>query len=97
VAGAGEIARRLTASGRETGRVSPKAVERRLANVRQRLGLAADVPFGGSGAGLEVRDAARRLVDLALRTGTVGPADLALLEAPGTPSAAAASPNPRRR
>ena len=41
VASAGEIARRLTASGQEQGRVSQKAVERRLANVRQRLGIGA--------------------------------------------------------
>jgi hypothetical protein len=80
VTAAGEIARRLTASGRESGRVSAKAVERRLANVRQRLGIGGADPFGGSAAGLEVRDAARQLVDLLLRTGTVTRDDLALLE-----------------
>lgn len=84
VASAGEIARRLNGSGRETGRVSQKAVERRLANVRQRLGLGAEDPFGGSAAGLEVRDAARLLVDLVLRTGTVTRHDLALLD-PASP------------
>lgn len=83
VAAAGDIARRLTASGREDGRVSAKAVERRLANVRQRLGIGAADPYGGSAAGLEVRDAARQLVDLLLRTGTVTRRDLALLEPVG--------------
>ncbi|HVH21510.1 MAG TPA: hypothetical protein VNA11_03545 [Pseudonocardia sp.] len=80
VASAGEIARRLTSSGQERGRVSQKAVERRLANARQRLGIGAADPFGGSAAGLELRDAARVLVDLVLRTGTVTRADLALLD-----------------
>ena len=80
VAAAGDIARRLSASGREDGRVSAKAVERRLANVRQRLGVGAADPYGGSAEGVEMRDAARQLVDLVLRTGTVTRADLALLE-----------------
>ena len=80
VAAAGEIARRLTASGREDGRVSAKAVERRLANLRHRLGIGGAHPDGGSAEGLEVRDAARRLVELVLRTGTVTRDDLALLE-----------------
>jgi hypothetical protein len=80
VASAGDIARRLTASGQEQGRVSQKAIERRLANVRQRLGIGAEDPFGGSAAGLELRDASRVLVDLVLRTGTVTRADLALLD-----------------
>ena len=85
VAAAGEIARRLNTSGREQARVTPKAVERRLANVRVRLGIGPDNPFGGSAAGLEVRDASRQLVDLVLRTGTVTTADLALLDPPAVP------------
>ena len=80
VAAAGDIARRLTGSGRESGRVSAKAVERRLANVRHRLGIGGTDPDGGSAEGLEVRDATRQLVELLLRTGTVTRADLALLE-----------------
>jgi hypothetical protein len=60
--------------------VTAKAVERRLANVRRKLGIGAADAYGGSAAGLEVRDAARVLADLVLRTGTVTPADLALIE-----------------
>lgn len=73
-----EIARRLNRSGGETRRVSGKTVERRLDACRAHFGLKA---FGddGGGAGLEVRDARRRLVELALLTGTVTAADLAVL------------------
>ena len=73
-----EVARTLSALPVEGGRVSTKAVERRLAHVRRRAGVGGD-PDGVSAAGLEVRDASRRLVDLALRTGTVTVADLDLL------------------
>jgi hypothetical protein len=80
VAPVGEIVRLLNASGTEPERVTAKAVERRLAHVRRKLGVGAADPFGGSAAGLEVRDAARVLADLVLRTGAVVAADLALLE-----------------
>jgi hypothetical protein len=76
----GEIVRLLNRSGAEPERVTAKAVERRLANVRRKLGIGAADAYGGSAAGLEVRDAARLLADLVLRTGTVTPADLALIE-----------------
>jgi hypothetical protein len=79
VASVGEIVRLLNRSGAEAERVSPKGVERRLAHVRSKLAIGAADPYGGSSAGLEVRDAARLLADVVLRTGTVTPADLALL------------------
>ena len=56
------------------------AVERRLAHVRRKLGIGAADAYGGSAAGLEVRDAARVLADLVLRTGAVTADDLAWLE-----------------
>lgn len=84
VAAASRIALRLGRLEVEPNRVTVKAVERRLAHARRRIGLGGDDPYGVSAAGLEVRDAARQLVDLALRTGTVTVADLALLE-PGEP------------
>jgi hypothetical protein len=79
VSSTGEVVRLLNRSGAEPERVSPKGVERRLAHVRSKLGIGATDPYGGSVAGLEVRDAARVLADVVLRTGTVTPADLALL------------------
>lgn len=82
VATAAEIARTLNRLDDEPERVTAKAVERRLAHVRQRVGIGGDDPHGVSAAGLEVRDAAHQLVDLALRTGTVTAADLSLITAP---------------
>lgn len=79
VASVGEIVRLLNRSGAEAERVTPKGVERRLAHVRSKLAIGAADPYGGSAAGLEVRDAARLLADVLLRTGTVTPTDLALL------------------
>lgn len=75
-----EIARRLNRAGGEPRRVSGKTVERRLDACRTHFGLKASSDDGG-GAGLEVRDARRRLVELALLTGTVTVGDLALLAA----------------
>lgn len=75
-----EIVRLLNQVPVEDGRVTAKAVERRLAHVRRKVGLAASDTYGGSAAGLEIRDAARQLADLVLRTGAVTPADLAVLE-----------------
>lgn len=76
-----EVALALTRAPGEQGRVSRKAAERRLAHLRSRVGIGGDDGEGISAAGLEVRDAGRQLVDLLIRTGTVTPADLALLEA----------------
>lgn len=81
VASVGEIVRALNRSPAEPERITAKAVERRLAHVRRKLAIGASDAYGGSAAGLEVRDAARVLADLVLRTGAVTPADLALLEA----------------
>jgi hypothetical protein len=94
VATVGEIVRALNRSSAEPERVTAKAVERRLAHVRSKLAIGAADPFGGSAAGLEVRDAARVLADLVLRTGAVTVADLDLLDdsavapppAPGGPA-----------
>lgn len=80
VATVAQVARALSRLPGEPDRVSIKAVERRLAHVRSRVAIGGDDPDGVSAAGLEVRDASRRLVDLALRTGTVTVADLALLD-----------------
>jgi hypothetical protein len=80
VAAVGEIVRTLNALPTETERVTAKAIERRLAHVRSKVGLAASDPYGGSAAGLEVRDAARQLADLVIRTGVVTEADLALVD-----------------
>jgi hypothetical protein len=88
VASVGEIVRSLNALPVETERVTAKAVERRLAHVRSKVGLAASDPYGGSAAGPEVRDAARQLADLVIRTGVVTVADLVLVDpdaAPGPP------------
>lgn len=74
-----EVARTLSRLPAEPERVSIKAVERRLAHARRRVAIGGDAD-GVSAAGLEVRDAGRRLVDLLLRTGTVTPADLDLLD-----------------
>lgn len=95
VSSVGEIVRTLNRSGREAERVSPKGVERRLAHVRSKLAIGATDPYGGSVAGLEVRDAARVLADVVLRTGTVTPADLVLvgLAADGAPLPAAPGPD----
>lgn len=79
VASVAEIARTLNRLPQETERVTAKAVERRLAHVRRKVGLTATDPHGRSAAGLELRDASRQLADLALRTGTVTPEDLALI------------------
>ena len=48
--------------------------------MRRKLGIGAVDAYGGSAAGLEVRDAARVLADLVLRTGAVTAHDLARLE-----------------
>jgi hypothetical protein len=80
VSAVGEIVRMLNAARDRTERVTAKAVERRLAHVRRKVGLTAVDAYGGSVAGLEARDASRQLADLVVRTGTVTPADLALLE-----------------
>lgn len=80
VASVGEIVRLLNALPAETERVTAKAVERRLAHVRSKVGLAANDPYGGSAAGLELRDAARQLADLVIRTGVVTAADLVLVD-----------------
>lgn len=74
-----QIARRLNATGRESGRLSGKTVERRLDNCRTRFGLKVTDEFGQS-AGLERRDSRRLLVDVALLTATVTPVDLAVLD-----------------
>ncbi len=79
IATVAEVARALGGVPGEPERVSQKAVERRLAHLRSRLGVGAE-EVHGSAAGLEVRDAGRQLVDLLLRTGTVTVDDLALLE-----------------
>lgn len=89
VASVGEIVHMLNRSPAEPERVTAKAIERRLAHVRRKLGIgAAADPYGGSAAGLEVRDAARVLADLVLRTGAVTAADLALLDGPTANGAA---------
>jgi hypothetical protein len=80
VATVGEIVRLLNRSPAEPERVTAKAVERRLAHVRRKLGIGATDAYGGSAAGLEVRDAARVLADLVLRTGAVTAGDLARLD-----------------
>lgn len=80
VATEGEIARTLNQLPEEVERVTVKAVERRLANVRRKVGLVASDPYGGSVAGLEIRDASQQLADLAIRTGAVTAADLDLIE-----------------
>lgn len=94
VATIAEVARDLGGAPGESARVSQKAVERRLAHLRKRLGVGGDDADGISAAGLEVRDAGRQLVDLLIRTGTVTPADLALLY---PASRDPASPDPASR
>jgi hypothetical protein len=79
----GEIVRMLNRSPGEPERVTAKAVERRLAHVRRKLAIGAVDAYGGSAAGLEVRDAARMLADLVVRTGAVTVADLALIDDAG--------------
>lgn len=81
VATVGQIVQMLNARPGATERVTAKAIERRLAHVRHKIGLATSDPYSGSAAGLEVRDAARQLADVVLRTGTVTAADLELLHA----------------
>jgi hypothetical protein len=83
VATVGEIVRMLNRSPGEPERVTAKAVERRLAHVRRKLAIGAVDAYGGSAAGLEVRDAARMLADLVVRTGAVTVADLALIDDAG--------------
>jgi hypothetical protein len=78
-----QIVRTLNRSGREPDPVTAKAVERRLAHVRRKLTVGGVDADGISAAGLEARDASRQLADLVIRTGTVGPADLALLAPAG--------------
>jgi hypothetical protein len=90
VASVGEIVRALNASRAEPERVTAKAVERRLAHVRRKLGIGAVDAYGGSAAGLEVRDAARLLADLVLRTGAVTADDLAQLDGAGATGGEAA-------
>jgi hypothetical protein len=86
VASVGQIVARLNHLSPPAERVTPKAVERRLAHVRAKLGVGGVDEHGLSAAGLEVRDAARQVVELVLRTGTVTAADLARLD-PGGPVA----------
>lgn len=74
-----EVARRLNALDAEDRFVSVKAIERRFDYVREALGLKGSDGIGG--AGHERRDARRRLVDVAVGTGTVTPQDLAVLDA----------------
>lgn len=92
IAAVGEIVRALNRSSAEPERVTAKAVERRLAHVRRKLAIGAADAYGGSAAGLEVRDAARVLADLVLRTGAVTAADLHLLD-----EGAGAAPPPDAR
>jgi len=92
VATVAQVARTLSGLPTEPDRVSVKAVERRLAHVRSRVGVGGGDPDGVSAAGLEVRDASRRLVDLALRTGTVTAADLALIDGVAGSDAARSTP-----
>ena len=73
-----QIARRLNRSGRESGRLSGKTVERRLDNCRTRFGLKVTDENGFS-VGLERRDSRRQLVEVALLTATVTPEDLRVL------------------
>jgi len=73
-----QIARRLNRSGRESGRLSGKTVERRLDNCRTRFGLKVTDENGFS-VGLERRDSRRLLVEVALLTATVTPEDLRVL------------------
>ncbi len=80
VATVGQIVARLNRLPPPAERVTPKAVERRLAHVRAKLGVGGVDEHGLSAAGLEVRDAARQVVELVLRTGTVTVADLARLD-----------------
>lgn len=77
-----QIALRLNRSALETNRLSGKTVERRLDNCRERFGLK-DADERGQSAGLERRDARRRLVELALLSGVVTTDDLSQLDAPG--------------
>lgn len=74
-----QIARRLNRSGRESGRLSGKTVERRLDNCRTRFGLKMTDEHGMS-VGLERRDSRRLLVEVALLTATVTPDDLSVLD-----------------
>jgi len=74
-----QIARRLNRAGTEPGRMSGKTVERRLDNCRTRFGLKVTDELGLS-SGLERRDSRRVLVEVALLTATVTPADLTVLE-----------------
>lgn len=74
-----EIALRLNRTGLERGRVNGKAVERRLEHCRTRFGLKVR-GVNGHASGLEPRDSRRRLVELALLTGTVTAEDLTLLD-----------------
>lgn len=83
VASVNQIVRTLNLSATEPERVSVKAVERRLAHVRRKLGLGGD-PAGISAAGLEQRNAGHQLADLMLRTGTVTAPDLTLIVPAGT-------------
>ncbi|CAN5882947.1 hypothetical protein BH23ACT2_BH23ACT2_31380 [soil metagenome] len=80
IASVAQVARALGGAPGEPERVTQKAVERRLAHLRTRLDIGGEDPTGTSAAGLEVRDAGRQLVDLLIRTGTVTPADLTLID-----------------
>jgi hypothetical protein len=73
-----QVAWRLNRSPLEQRRVTGKTVERRLDTCRARFGLKETTE--GTSAGLERRDGRRALVELALRTGTVGHRDLLALD-----------------
>ncbi|MFN8050592.1 MAG: hypothetical protein U0Q22_04085 [Acidimicrobiales bacterium] len=75
-----QIALRLNGLSIETRRVSGKAIERRLDQCRVRFGLK-EYDHAGFAAGLERRDARRRLVEAAILSGTVSADDLQVLAA----------------
>lgn len=73
-----QVAARLNRLPVEPRRVTAKTVERRLDHCRVRFRLKGG--GGTGGAGLEQRDARRRLVEVALLTGAVSAGDLDLLD-----------------
>ena len=89
-----QIALRLNRSGLERSRLTGKTVERRLDNCRGRFGLK-ETDDRGMSAGLERRDARRRLVELALLTGTVTVDDLGRLTPFGTHHESVTGSSPR--
>jgi hypothetical protein len=73
-----EVAVRLNLSGREARHATTRGVERRLAYLRQALGLR-DTDEIGRSVGLERRHGRAELVEGAIATGIVGVDDLSLL------------------